>query len=254
MQEKIAALARETRTVFSITGYVRSFIEETYLSVWEERFSHLQKVFNQVGEPAYGAFGRALFQPLGGILQQYGLTCDHGLPGTLQTSLERWGPPEERERCLWTVIRDTQGLALGTIVTRLFHDHTRFRLPHPPKVFALEATETASIIEALGQARIRITGGDEQRGAFLQQRTADVEGGWEYSVDIGVADSLDRGRQDLTEGLLDHALSHWGHYGWELTGVVSHQGQLLAFFKRPLRRVKAEAGQENGGFNGYHRL
>lgn len=241
MEPVVHTALSATSSIHTLAASIRSYVEANYLRVFAENEEQLQKVFAQVGEPAYGAFGRVLFQVLKEELAGQGLECEGGLPGTLQTSIERWGPPDDRERCLWTVIRDAQGLPLGTLVTRLFHDHTCFRLPRPPRVFALEAYEQKDILEALLHTSVRITSGQEQRGAFLLPRTA-VPGAenWEYSVDIGLADCLERGRAELAEGMLDHALALWGEYGWEMVNVVSHHDQLVAFFRRPYRRPKSE--------------
>lgn len=239
MEQGASTVIAATSTIYTLAAYIRSSIEANYQCVFAENEEKLQQVFMQVGEPAYGAFGRALFQPLKEELAHYGLQFDSGLPGTLQTSIERWGPPEERERCLWSVIRNADGSPLGTLVTRLFHDHTRFRLPRPPQVFALDRYEQKDIVEALLHASVRITNGQEQRGAFLGPVHADIlDERWEYSVDIGLADCLERGRVELTEGLLDHTLALWGYYGWQMVSVVSHHDQLLAFFQRPKNSKK----------------
>jgi hypothetical protein len=242
MEQTEAAKISETSTIHELSAHVRSYIEAHYQRVFAENEERLQQVFAQVGEPAYGAFGRVLFQPLKEELAHYGVHCENNLPGVLQTSIERWGPPEDRERCLWTILRNADGHPLGTLVTRLFHDHTRFRLPRPPRVFALDVYEQEDILEALLHASVRITNGQEQRGAFLQTACTDFVGeNWEYSVDIGLADGLERGRVELAEGLLDHALALWGGYGWEMVCVVSHHDQLLAFFRR-LKKSEIEEG------------
>jgi hypothetical protein len=237
MEKTESVIISVDSTIHSIAAYVRSYVDANYQRVFAEHQEQLLRIFAQVGEPAYGAFGRALFQPLGEELARHGLQCDNSLPGTLQTSIERWGPPEDRERCLWTTVRKADDTPPGVLVTRLFHYHTRFRLPRPPRVFALEVYDAQAIVETLLHTRARITDGQEQRGAFLRpERRESTAEGWEYSVDIGLADLLERGgRVELAEGLLDHALALWGDYGWEMVSIVSHQDQLLAFFRRPRR-------------------
>lgn len=241
MKEVIEDLTAENRTIHTVAAYVQQFVDKYYQQVLDRDIDQLKDIFAQVGEPAYGAFGRALFQPILTKLAQAGIVCENGLPGKLQTSIERWGPPEDRERCLWSVISDVDGFPLGAIVTRLFHDHTQFRLPRPPRIFALEETDASVIVTGLSCAHVRLRGGEEYRGAFLQP-TMEIreDGNWEYSVEIGLADGIERGRAELTEGLLDHALAAWGYYGWELTTVASHQGELIAFFKRPSRKNRSK--------------
>jgi Family of unknown function (DUF6022) len=237
MNQLLELLSTKGRSVYTIVSYLQSYIEEHYQRTLDKNREQFLRIFTQVGEPAYGAFGRALFQPVAEVLSQCGITCKNGLPGNLQTSIERWGPPEDRERCLWSALCDSDGATLGTIVTRLFHDHTQFRLPRPPHVFALDETDSSNIFTMLSCASLRIPGGEEYRGAFLQIKDEQGEGeGWEFSAEIGLADGIERGRTELTEGLLDHALALWGRYGWELVTVVPHQGELLAFFKRAKRK------------------
>ena len=72
-------------------------------------------------------------------------------PGTLSTSRE-WGPPEERERWMWSVVRPAQGAPVGTLVVRLVHDHTQFRIPPPPGVLAVKETEADAIVQAVSHA------------------------------------------------------------------------------------------------------
>jgi hypothetical protein len=55
----------------------------------------------------------------------------------------------ERERRFWCVLRQENGEALGTLITRFFHDHTRFRIPRTPQVLTLAATDSAAIEQAM---------------------------------------------------------------------------------------------------------
>jgi len=134
---------------------------------------------------------------------------------------------------MWCVARQAQGVTLGTIVFRIFPDLTQFRLPHPPSILTLEETAPSAIVETLSRPFVRNENAKYER-TFLQETTAGQEA-WEYSVEIGLGDYLDPHRLELSEAMLDHALSLWGRYGWELASAVSHQGRLLAFFRRPLK-------------------
>lgn len=157
-------------------------------------------------------------------------------PGHFATaSLEYWGPPEERERCLWCVVRTAEGTMLGTLVTRVFHDHTQFRIPHAPGIIPLEETETPAIIEALSHASIRLSGIAQEDIAPECPVAALERPAWQYSVEVGLADCIDSHKIEVCEGMLDHALALWGHYGWELVSVVPHRDRLIAIFKRPAR-------------------
>ncbi len=67
---------------------------------------------------------------------------------------------EERERWMWSVVRRGQEAPLGTLVVGLFHDHTRFRVPRPPDVLALEETGEEAIAGAISRAADRRKGGE----------------------------------------------------------------------------------------------
>jgi hypothetical protein len=42
-------------------------------------------------------------------------------------------------------VSDRDGTPQGALVYRLFHDHTRFRIPRAPEVLALRETEPGTI-------------------------------------------------------------------------------------------------------------
>lgn len=224
-------------TIHTLASYTRLHLQEQWEPVLLEHQEDLLRVFEKAGEVAYGMFGRSLLQPLLEQIYQAGFSYEGG---NFSTSIEHWGPPEERERCMWCVVKSGAqgGEPLGTLVFRIFHDHTRFRLPYPPALLTLEETTTSAIIETLSRAFIR-KDHTSYEGTFQGKADELASGqhpGWEYSIEIGLGDSLDPHRLELSEALLDHALARWGRYGWELANTVSHQGRLLAFFKRPLKR------------------
>lgn len=222
-------------TIHTLASYSRQYLQEQWEPVLQEHQEETIRVFEKAGEVAYGMYGRSLLQPLLAQFQPSGFLYEGG---NFSTSIEHWGPPEERERCMWCVVKSSEsGSPVGTLVFRIFHDHTRFRLPYPPALLTLEETATSAIIEILSRAFIR-KDPTSYEGTFRAEaeETGDAQHpGWEYSIEIGLGDSLDPHRLELSEALLDQALSRWGHYGWELASTVSHQGRLLAFFKRPLQ-------------------
>ncbi len=220
-------------TIHTLASYIRYYVHDQWQSVLQEKREELLRLFDKAGEPAYGVYGRALLDPVQEQLKQAGFICEPGFPGDFRsTSVEYWGPPEERERCLWCVVRTDQRMPLGTLVTCVFHDHTRFRIPHPPGTIALEETETPAILEALSHASVRLPGRQQEREIEQTTTTEAQQPGWEYSVEVGLADCLDAQRVEISESLLDHALSLWGRYGWELVAVVPQQERMIAFFKR----------------------
>lgn len=228
--ENFLAEKREV-TIHTIVSYLRAYLQENAQRIWRENEDELLQLYARVGDPAYGVYGRKLFLPVfeqitkaGYVLDSYGLA----------NSLEYWGPPEERERCMWQVIKRADGFPLGALVSRTFHDHTCLRLPRPIEVFALEESEQEAIIAALSHASVRLKE-KELIGTHVRKTGREpARARWEYSVEIGLADTLDASCAEMSEGMLDHSLALWGAYGWELTGVIPYQQRLIAFFKRPL--------------------
>jgi len=223
-------------TIQTLASYSRQYLQEHWEAVLHEYAEELERVFAKAGEVAYGMYGRSLLLPLLTQFSEADMTYEGA---NFSTSIEHWGPPEERERCMWCVIRTQQQPArtLGTLVFRIFHDHTRFRLPYPPALLTLAETTPLEIIEALSHTFVR-RDVHAYEGTFRLGGPGEAEegeGGWEYSVEIGLGDSLDPQRLELSQAMLDQALSHWGRYGWELVSTASHQGRLLAFFKRARR-------------------
>lgn len=222
-------------TIHTLISYIREYMRAACQSILQEHQKQLLDLFDQAGERAYGVFGRMLFPPLQQQLKQAGFVCEPDYPGDFNTtSMEYWGPPEERDRCYWTVVRTAQGTMLGTIITRVFHDHTQFRIPLPPAVFALDVTETDAIVEALSHASVRL-----QQAELIQAKwtTEQERPEWEYSIEIGLADYIDSRSMEITGTLMDRAFSLWGRNGWELVAIVPHQERLIAFFKRPAQRM-----------------
>jgi hypothetical protein len=222
-------------TIHTLASYSRQYLQEWWQPVLEENQEELLHVFSKAGEVAYGVYGRALLQPLHEQFQQAGFFYEGG---NFSTSVEHWGPPEERERCMWSIVKQAQGEPLGTLVFRIFHDHTQFRLPHPPGLLVLEETVTSSIVDILSHASTRQENGQYERTFLPRMEEQQEREGWEYSIELGLGDYLDPHRLEVSEAMLDHALARWGHYGWELATVVSHQSRLVAFFKRPLKAQK----------------
>lgn len=236
MMKQLELFLSEKRevTIHTVASYIRQYIREQAPVVLQENHDRLLSTFDKAGEYTYGLFARTLFEPLQEQLQRAGLIAEPSYPGHfVNSSIEYWGPPEERERCLWCVIRTAQGEMLGTIVTRWFHDHTQFRVPHAPGIVVLEETEAPAIIEALSHASVRLSGTPQEESSEQEVVARPGETTWEYSTELGLADYIDAARIEITGSMLEHALTQWGRYGWELVNVIPHEGRLLAFFKRP---------------------
>ncbi len=138
-------------TVQILASYIQQYIQEQWQPVLQKGQEELLRMYEKAGEAAYGTYAQRLFRPLREQLKRAGFLSEPGFPGTLSTSRE-WGPPKARERWMWSVVRYAQGAPVGTIVIRLVHDHTHFRIPHPPGVFALEETDPDAIVQAVSYA------------------------------------------------------------------------------------------------------
>jgi len=144
----------------TLTSYIQQYIDEQWQKVLQENWEELVRMYDKAGEPAYGRYAQRLFRPVQEQLKRARFLSDPSFPGTLSTSRE-WGPPKARERWMWSVVRPAQGAPVGTIVIRLVHDHTQFRLPHPPGVLAVEETDANAIIQAVSQAAGHVQSGEE---------------------------------------------------------------------------------------------
>ncbi|QBD76348.1 hypothetical protein EPA93_10145 [Ktedonosporobacter rubrisoli] len=138
-------LENSGRTVEVIAAYVQHYVNERYQQAWQEMLPELEQTYATKGEPAYGLYCIRFFQPLKEELEQVGLQAEQNLPGNFPSSIEEWGPRDYRERRFWTVLRESNGEKLGTLVTRIFHDHTKLRLPQAPAVLPLSQTDDEAI-------------------------------------------------------------------------------------------------------------
>lgn len=146
-------------TIQTLADYVQNHVREQWRQVLDESREELLRLYDKSGEPAYGAYAQRLFRPIREQLEWAGFLFEPRFPGTLSTSRE-WGPPEERERWMWSVVRQERGASLGTLVMGLFHDHTRFRIPRSPGVLALKETDDDGIVETISRAADRQNSGE----------------------------------------------------------------------------------------------
>ena len=147
-------------TIQTLGSYIQQYIDEQWQKVLEQSWEELIRLYDQVGEPAYGRYAQRLFRPIQEQLKQAGFASSPSFPGALPFSRE-WGPLQERVRWMWSVVRPVQGAPIGTIVIRLAHDHTRFRLPHPPGVIAIEEIDPDAILQAVSRAARRLKNGED---------------------------------------------------------------------------------------------
>jgi hypothetical protein len=141
---------RDEDTIHALARYVQDYVDERWQPVLREGREELLRLYEKAGEPAYGTYANKLFRPVREELGRAGFLSEPAFPGALSASRE-WGPGEDRERWMWSVVQRGQGPPLGAIVVGLFHDHTRFRVPRAPGVLALEETDADAIIRTLSR-------------------------------------------------------------------------------------------------------
>lgn len=216
-------------TIHTLAAYLRESVQARWEAVLRENLPELLELFETAGEAAYGVYGQKLLGPPFEEIGRAGFSLE-GISGNPPTSsVENWGPPEERERCIWYRVKEAGGKPMGTVVHRYFHDHTRFSIPRAPGILALRETEEQAIRAALSRASVRV-GPSEMAGTFTQ--SVHAGSGWEYSIETGLSDCFDADHPERTDALLNHSLALWGRHGWDLTTVAAHEGRLLACFKR----------------------
>lgn len=148
--EELMATQSEV-TIQTLADYVHDHVREHWQRVLLESQEELQRSYNEAGEPSYGAYAQKVFRPVRAQFEGAGFLSEPRFPGTLSTSME-WGPPEDRERWMWSVVKQGHGAPLGTLVVGLFHDHTRFRIPRAPGVLALKETSADAIVGTISHA------------------------------------------------------------------------------------------------------
>src|SRR5919197_3083235 len=140
--------AAQEPPVDAVADHIRQRVAERWQPLAEERAAELQRYFEEHGDPAYARYSQMLLEPVRDDLSELedaGFRIEPAFPGRLPDSYEPRTPPEERVRSFWTVVSDRDGTPQGSLVYRLFHDHTRFRIPRAPEGLALGETDPGEI-------------------------------------------------------------------------------------------------------------
>ncbi|MCD9024715.1 DUF6022 family protein [Cohnella silvisoli] len=222
-------------TIHTLVKFMNQQLSEIWENVLQENKAELTQMFAEYGDRAYGAYIHKFMAPIGEQINETGYAMRSGF--NLSDSFENWGPPEERERCAWYVIKNKDGDPLGTAVLQIYHSHTRFDIPQAPHFFALEETEREAIMNALSFAATRIHGNISSYQAVASDELIEK---WEYGTDTGLGDYLKTYSGQTRYGYIDHVLSAWGRNGWELVSITPHNDLLVGFFKRPLIECQLE--------------
>lgn len=151
MESTQVVLAEQaTHDIGALAAHIERHIAQNWQRLLETKHDKLLDAYHRVGEMAYGAYLEWLFRPLHKQAKQAGLSLSPRFPGDFNISRE-WGEEEDRQRWMWSTVSARDGAALGTIVVKVFHDHTQFRLPRPVEVIALTETGKDAVVEALAQ-------------------------------------------------------------------------------------------------------
>lgn len=145
-------------TMEAIASYVQKSIDGNWQDIWNRLLPQMEELFANKGDAAYGLVCLKLFQPIHLSMVEAGLLPKPVLPGMFPQSVERWGEWDNRERRFWSVIHQADGKETGTLVTRVFHDHTRLRMPRPPQVYVVAETDPIRIMDAIIQSEPDVTG------------------------------------------------------------------------------------------------
>ena len=227
MQTLKKLLLGESNSTNTIVKYAKDYVLETWQILLEEKYEELQQVFAKYGDRAYGMYVQKLMLPLQKQILDANFSIKKGF--IMEDSIENWGPPEERERCMWYVIKQDE-TPLGTLILQFYHSHTEFHLPKAPHIFLLETTDRNEILDKLSHASTRI---HDWASEGYQNISNDGIQKWEYSVDVSLDEYLKPHRGQIFGSAVDYALASWGRNGWELVSITPTHGKLVAFFKRP---------------------
>lgn len=137
--------------IFTLAHQAEELIAKNWQSLLEKNQAKLLDAYARAGDMAYGTYCDMLFRPVHKLIRQAGLRIAPRLPGDFDCSRE-WGNADEsdQQRWMWSTVSLPTGEPIGTLVTVTHHDHTQFRVPRPPVIFALAETEPVAVVEALG--------------------------------------------------------------------------------------------------------
>lgn len=138
------------RDMHAVARGIEAHIAAHWRAVFDEHRDKLRDAYEKAGDVAYGTYLTLLFSPVHRELRRAGLRAAPQLPGDFDSSRE-WGveAQDDEQRWMWSTINTAAGEPLGTIVTIVFHDHTRFRVPRRPQIIALAETGKEAVVAAL---------------------------------------------------------------------------------------------------------
>lgn len=137
---------REKDDILALGERIQAHVDAQWQALLEENAEVLQIAYERSGDAAYGVFLGLLYRPIRILLEQADRRAVPHLPGDFEISRE-WGSADEtdNQRWMWSTIETVEGQTLGTLVTVVHHDHSRFRIPRPPAVIAISETEREAV-------------------------------------------------------------------------------------------------------------
>ena len=138
--------------IFALAEEFDATIQATWQQVLARNHEKLAAAYAEAGDQAFGTYLTLLLRPIHRRLKELNLKPKPRLPGDFSISRE-WGVPtgDDEQRWMWSTILDADGKPIGTLVTITYHDHTQFRLPRPPHIFALAEVGKDAVVETLSQ-------------------------------------------------------------------------------------------------------
>ena len=142
----------DARDLRAVARHIERHIQANWGRLLEKNAARLADAYGRAGDLAYGTYLDMVFRPIHLQLRQAGLKVRPRLPGQFNISRE-WGNADEtdQQRWMWSTLERASGQALGTLVSITYHDHSQFRIPRAPGLFAIRAVGPEAVVKALSR-------------------------------------------------------------------------------------------------------
>ncbi|MED1793269.1 DUF6022 family protein [Brevibacillus nitrificans] len=153
---------RGDMTIEEIGAEGNRYLASAWRGVYESMHESLTDAFREIEDAAYGLFLDQLMPVVFEQLEAAGFVVSENVKEDdfviakrliFRNSLEKWGSEENRSRVFWNVVRNQQGLPIGTLLTDIPHSHIKFDVPSAPVVYTLQATEPQQIRQGIRQLK-----------------------------------------------------------------------------------------------------
>lgn len=153
---------RGDMTIEEIGAESNRYLASAWRGVYESMHESLTAAFREIEDAAYGLFLDQLMPVVFEQLEAAGFVVSENVKEDdfviakrliFRNSLEKWGSEENRSRVFWNVVRNQQGLPIGTLLTDIPHSHIKFDVPSAPVVYTLQDTEPQQIRQGIRQLK-----------------------------------------------------------------------------------------------------